>query len=296
MTEKETEYGPYSREFVEAVADLYGEEWVQDQIARTEDPTYLSERLERLISAAVDVRGLAVLDYGCGPGASSVVIGRMGGCVTGIDPDARSIRAAELRARDLGMTDLLRFQHVPDTRRLPFADESFDVVLCNGTIEHIRIPERRECVREMFRVLKVGGCLFICNSPNRWWPVDSHTTHLPLVPYMPLRLARRYAILLRRAKPEATVDDLLDGGIRGTSYHQIARWIGRGRFENVRLPGEVDRIFEASMKFKFDTPKRRLAKRLVRPVISLLDTLILAPLNLPTCVITPYLSICLRKL
>ena len=296
MVENEKPYGPYSEEFAEAVADLYGEEWVQDQIARTEDPRYLPERLGGLLASALDVRGLNVLDYGCGPAASSVVIAKLGANVTGVDPDAKSVKVAVLRIRDLGMQDNLHVQHVPDTRKLPFGDKVFDVVVCNGTIEHIRISERQECVREMWRVLKTGGHLFICNSPNSWWPIDSHTTHLPLVPYMPLSLARRFAIMLGKAKPEQTVQDLLEYGIRGASHVQIVRWIRPGRLKVVRISGEVDRIFKASMNYKFDTPKRRIAKRVVRPIIAALDHLVLRPLHMPTCVITPYLAICLQKL
>lgn len=295
MNEDTKPYGPHSAEFAAALADLYGSEWVDDQIARTEDPTYLTERLGRLLSSAIDVSGLSVLDYGCGAGASTAVIARLGAKVTGIDPDEQSIPIAQMRVRELGLADRVDLQHVPNTCNLPFDDGTFDVVVCNGVIEHMKIAERPDCIREMWRVVKVGRHLFVCNSPNSWWPIDSHTTHLPLVPYMPLWLARKFAIRMGKAKPGCTIDDLLDHGIRGACYGQIARWLGRGTFDVVRIPGDIDRIFQASLKYKFDTPRRRLLKRVVRPGVSLLDRGVLKPLNLPTCVITPYLAICLRK-
>ncbi len=42
-----------------------------------------------------------------------------------------------------------------DARTLPFADQSFDGVLCSQVLEHVDRPET--VVREMFRILKPGG-------------------------------------------------------------------------------------------------------------------------------------------
>jgi SAM-dependent methyltransferase len=48
---------------------------------------------------------------------------------------------------------------------LPFADESFDLVLCDWVVEHIEHPE--EFAAEVRRVLKAGGW-FCARTPNRW--------------------------------------------------------------------------------------------------------------------------------
>ncbi|MGM5469622.1 class I SAM-dependent methyltransferase [Flavobacteriaceae bacterium LMO-SS05] len=42
-----------------------------------------------------------------------------------------------------------------DICKLPFKDNTFDVVLCNHVLEHI--PDDTKAMQEMFRVLKVGG-------------------------------------------------------------------------------------------------------------------------------------------
>lgn len=42
---------------------------------------------------------------------------------------------------------------------LPFANDSFDAILCTETLEHVARPE--ETLAELFRVLKPGGCLFL---------------------------------------------------------------------------------------------------------------------------------------
>jgi SAM-dependent methyltransferase len=48
---------------------------------------------------------------------------------------------------------------------LPFADQSFDLVLCDWVIEHIEDPEL--FVSEIKRILRVGGW-FCARTPNRW--------------------------------------------------------------------------------------------------------------------------------
>jgi len=42
-----------------------------------------------------------------------------------------------------------------DICKLPFDDNSFDIILCNHVLEHI--PDDTKAMQELYRVLKVGG-------------------------------------------------------------------------------------------------------------------------------------------
>ena len=78
-------------------------------------------------------------------------------------------------------TDLHEVSVVPwpylraDARRLPFADGAFDVVLSNAVIEHVGDAEdQRAFVAEHLRV----GRHFVITTPNRWFPMETHTKAL----------------------------------------------------------------------------------------------------------------------
>jgi 2-polyprenyl-3-methyl-5-hydroxy-6-metoxy-1,4-benzoquinol methylase len=55
---------------------------------------------------------------------------------------------------------------------LPFPDKSFDLVLSNAVIEHV--GEEREQLRFVSEHDRVGKNWLI-TTPNRWFPIESHT-------------------------------------------------------------------------------------------------------------------------
>ncbi len=80
-------------------------------------------------------------------------------------------------ARILGSCDIKRGMTpfpfvVGDGRALPFQSGSVDLVFSNAVIEHVGgEAEQRRFVREASRV----GRHWIITTPNRWFPVESHT-------------------------------------------------------------------------------------------------------------------------
>jgi ubiquinone/menaquinone biosynthesis C-methylase UbiE len=55
-----------------------------------------------------------------------------------------------------------------DSERLPFADDSFDLVTCSHSFHHY--PNQAGVVAEMHRVLRSGGRLMIIDGDrDRWW-------------------------------------------------------------------------------------------------------------------------------
>lgn len=87
--------------------------------------------------------------------------------LTGVDWSDGMLAGARQRARDLDRDVDLR---QADARDLPFADASFDTVV--STFSLCAIPDPRQALDEMDRVLRPGGLLLLADHvASSWWPV-----------------------------------------------------------------------------------------------------------------------------
>ncbi len=80
------------------------------------------------------LKGLRILDIGCGGGLLSEPMTRLGADVTGVDPSPVNIEVAGLHARQSGLTIDYRAATAED---LAAAGETFDVVLNMEVVEHV---------------------------------------------------------------------------------------------------------------------------------------------------------------
>jgi ubiquinone/menaquinone biosynthesis C-methylase UbiE len=138
-------------------------------------------------SSLVSVDGKAVLEVGCNVGATAIVLASLGARVTAIDVDDKFVQAARFNALRYGFEHRMEFQHVPDTRRLPYPAESFDVISCNSVLEYVADSELPGVLKELDRVLRPGGQIGIVGTSNRLWPKEPHS-HLWLTNYVPRAL------------------------------------------------------------------------------------------------------------
>ena len=226
----------YSVELIEHILRVKGQAWLCDEIMRDEDPS-TSESFIRwnMLTHADrgDFAGRRLLDFGSGCGASTMVLARMfpQTRIVGVELLSESVEVARKRAEFYGVTDRVRFALSPDSDNLP-ADigDDFDYIVLSGVYEHLLPEERKSVVPLVWSRLRRGGTLFIFETPHRWFPIETHTTVLPFLNYLPDRLAhlaaRRFS---RRINPDMSWTELLRAGIRGGTTREIAAILeGRG--------------------------------------------------------------------
>lgn len=134
------------------------------EVAATLDPALMESAYPAGLDSYVDELrerfgpGLRALDVGCGP-ASVLGFGQVTGRfeLTGVDPLADQYR--EVLEREGHAEHSALVQGFGEDLGTLFAAESFDLVYSRNALDHTQSPG--ETVRQMARVLKPGGVLFL---------------------------------------------------------------------------------------------------------------------------------------
>ena len=226
----------YPIELIEHVLRVKGPAWLNDEIMREEDASRIQRTIRWSVLSYADSRDFAgrrLLDFGSGCGASSMTLARMfpETKIVGVELLDDFMTLARHRAEYYGVDDRVQFVLSPDANKLPAGIGDFDYVMLSGVYEHLLPIERRRLLPLIWSKLKVGGILFIFETPHRWFPIESHTTGLPFINYLPDRVAhyccRRFS---PKVDPDSSWTELLRQGIRGGTVRQIASILG-GRGE-----------------------------------------------------------------
>ncbi len=130
--------------------------------------------------------GDVVLDLGCGEGRHMHgVFYAANTVVVGVDLSLNDVKETER-----SFTELTYYQEKPNSSfglavsnalRLPFADDTFDKIICSEVLEHI--PDYQSALSEIDRILKPGGALAV-SVPRAWpewlcWKLSSEYSKTP---------------------------------------------------------------------------------------------------------------------
>ena len=107
--------------------------------------------------------GKDVLEIGCGAGQGLGYLARTAKRVTGGDIDENNLAYARRQYKERGDIKI----EILDAQKLPFQDETFDVVILYEAIYYL--SDTAKFVSEARRILKDKGSLIIC-SVNKDWP------------------------------------------------------------------------------------------------------------------------------
>ena len=138
-----------------------------------------------------DIKGIKILDDGCGNGGLAIAFAEAGAEVFGVDIEKELIDIAQKHSAIYKVFPKFIFYN---GKKLPFEDNFFDAVLSISVLEHVSNPVNY--LSEISRVLKFGGYLYLA-FPNRLWPRETHTL-LWGITYLPYKIAEVITRLFKR--------------------------------------------------------------------------------------------------
>lgn len=170
-------------------------------------------------------RGRRVLEVGCGAGTDLVRFAKGGAIVSGIDLSPSAVALARQNFEQHGLPADLR---EADGERLPFGDNSFDVVYAHGVVQYTSRPQA--LVDECRRVLKPGGeAVFQVYNRISWLNALSKVMKVPLehddAPVLLKYSTAEFRNLLKEFRDVRIVEERfpvksrLHGGWKGTIFN-----------------------------------------------------------------------------
>lgn len=171
--------------------------WREDRLWQEDSQAKRLRLVEREIGA---LPGKAILDIGSGMGGFVAAAARNGASVAGVEPNGEYCAITRLRAARYGLSPTVAQGY---GEQLPFASGSFDAVLAQDILEHVRDP--MAVLDEIRRVLRPDGVALV-TAINRFAWRDPHY-HLPAINWLPRPLAERIVAVAGRSKRGARFAD-----------------------------------------------------------------------------------------
>lgn len=149
------------------------------------------------LDAAADtpLKGLRILDVGCGGGLVCEPLARAGAHVTGIDVSEMSIEVAKRHAVSSDLD--INYIHEHAQSFMQRNETPFDVVINAEVIEHV--PNQKDLVKHCAKLCKTGGCVIMATLNRtvksmlvgiigaeyimRYLPIGTHSWHLFVTPF-----------------------------------------------------------------------------------------------------------------
>jgi len=115
--------------------------------------------------------GSRILEVAPGPGYLAIELARLGKYqVVGLDISASFVQIARAKAKQAGVA--VEF-HQGDAAHMPFGADTFDCIICRAAFKNFSEPA--QAIREMHRVLKLGGTALIIDLRGDASPQDVRT-------------------------------------------------------------------------------------------------------------------------
>jgi len=247
-------------------------------------PAQTKKLIEILKTIPKEKEQIKILDHGCGGGTSLLFLAALGyKNVWGVDIAQRSelLKKTNLlvsmATEDTG--EMTNRVEVYDGSKLPFPDDSFDLIYSQQVLEHVRDDVFNSYYQEEARVLRKGGIAYH-QVPHRLVPYESHTRTW-FIHWLPWKVALRiYGLLgldveninksihLRWPSLHWNNANKYIGKTNEISIDRLSLFVNSGEFEG--FPGIIRRVVvnTANIFKKVKFINRTLSKFIMSETIS----------------------------
>lgn len=176
--------------------------------------------IARLDAIGMPAKRHRALDFGCGVGRVSRALCDHFRRVDGVDVSRPMIE----RGRLIHATERRLHLHVVQSDRLPFRDESFDLVYCRLVLQHIPTTPALQYIREFIRTLDSGG-IALFQAPSRA-RVDGEILPSPVqcgeeTAYIEMHAHPRELVERAVAEAGGSILDVSEDDCAGTAFESL---------------------------------------------------------------------------
>lgn len=118
----------------------------------------IDESIPKIVALFKEANVSRVLDLGCGSGRHTIYLAEKGFNVYGIDISDVGVKTARSWLHKAGLHAVLMTGSIVE---LLYEDNFFDGIICVKVLHHGRIESIQKAIKEMERVLKPGGVIFV---------------------------------------------------------------------------------------------------------------------------------------
>jgi len=132
----------------------FGEEWLKFNAFSSEEITNAGDQYFDIVNDSILNNKSTVLDLGCGSGRWTKYIAKKVRLVEAVDPSDAVHSAIRLNKNEPNV----RVTQA-SVSNIPFADSSFDFVVCLGVLHHI--PDTQQALIDVVKKLRSGGSILL---------------------------------------------------------------------------------------------------------------------------------------
>jgi ubiquinone/menaquinone biosynthesis C-methylase UbiE len=196
-----------------------------------------------------------ILDLGCGTGRHTVYLAKKGFDAYGIDIAEEGIKILKQWLKKEKLQANLKIGSI--YKKLPYPDNFFDAVISTNTIHHERIQNIRKAIKEIERILKPSGIIFLTVRRRKF--IKNWQKNKIIEKYG--KQANRYKVIGPRTYMP------IEGGEKGLPHYLFNEKLLRKEFKNFKN----DKIWVTSDKrhygFLAELKKNRKDKQFLKRIL-----------------------------